>query len=43
MSPMFLTVYVLMWPVLVAGVLFVLVRAFSREWRKARQAGRPLV
>lgn len=43
MSPMFLTIYVLMWPVLVAGVLFVLVRAFSREWHKAKQEGRSLV
>ena len=43
MSPMFLTVYVLMWPLLVAGVLIVLVHAFSREWRKAREEGRPLV
>lgn len=43
MSSTFLTVYVLMWPVLVAGVLFVLVRAFSREWRKARREGRTLV
>ena len=43
MSTMLLTVYVLMWPVIVAGVLFVLVRAFSREWRKAREEGRRLI
>lgn len=43
MSPMFLTVYVLIWPVLVAGVLAVLVRAFAREWREARKEGRSLI
>ena len=43
MSPTFLTIYVLMWPVLVAGVLFALVRAFSREWRNAKQEGRSLI
>lgn len=43
MSPMFMTAYVLIWPVLVAGVLFVLVRAFSREWQKAKKEGRSLV
>lgn len=43
MSPLLLTIYVLMWPVLVAGVLIVLVRAFSREWRNAKREGRSLV
>lgn len=43
MSPMFLTAYVLLWPALVAGVLFVIVRAFGREWREARTEGRRLV
>lgn len=43
MSTFALTAYVLMWPALVAGVLFVLASAFMREWRQARAEGRPLV
>lgn len=43
MSPIVLTAYVLIWPILVAGVLFVLVRSFAREWRQARKEGRTLV
>ena len=35
MSTFALTAYMLMWPVLVAGVLFVLASAFMREWREA--------
>lgn len=38
-----LTAYVLVWPIAVAGVLFVIVRAFVREWRQARREGRDLI
>lgn len=43
MSVFFLTLYVLMWPVIVAGVLFVLGRAFIKEILEARREGRPLI
>lgn len=43
MSPSFMSFYVLMWPVAVAAILFVLVRAFGGEWKKARRLGRSLV
>ncbi|WP_229729435.1 putative transporter small subunit [Agaricicola taiwanensis] len=43
MSPLFLTVYVLIWPLLVAGVLFALASAFIREWRQAKSEGSSLV
>lgn len=43
MSVFWLTVYVLIWPLIVAGTLFVIVRAFWREWREARREGRSLV
>ena len=39
MSPTVLTVYVLIRPVLVAGALFVISRAFFNEWRQARRRG----
>lgn len=38
-----LTAYVLMWPVIVAGVLFVLSRGFLGEWFEARRHGRDLI
>jgi len=38
-----LTLYVLVWPLIVAGVLFVIVRAFLREWRTARAEGRRII
>ncbi|GGV14527.1 putative transporter small subunit [Streptomyces griseoflavus] len=38
-----LTAYVLMWPVLVAVVLFVISRGFFREWAEARRDGRDLI
>lgn len=38
-----LTVYVLMWPVLVAVVLFVISRGFFREWAQSRRDGRDLI
>ena len=38
-----LTVYVLAWPVVVAGVLFVISRAFYRELRQAKAEGRSVI
>ncbi|WP_168211677.1 putative transporter small subunit [Ruania zhangjianzhongii] len=43
LSTVLLTAYVLIWPVLVAGVLFVICKAFFSEWRTARKEGRDLV
>ncbi|WBU59643.1 putative transporter small subunit [Paracoccus albus] len=43
MSPTILTIYTLIWPLIVAGVLFVLVSAFWKEWRKGRSKGRSLI
>lgn len=38
-----LTLYVLTWPLVVAGVLFVIIRAFVREWREAKAEGRDII
>jgi hypothetical protein len=38
-----ITMYMLIWPVVVAGVLFVLVRAFLKDWRASRAAGRDII
>lgn len=38
-----ITVYMLIWPVIVAGVLFVLVRAFLKDWRVSRSEGRRII
>lgn len=38
-----LTLYVLVWPVIVAAVLFVIIRAFTRELRAARREGRGII
>ena len=38
-----LTLYVLVWPVIVAGVLFVIGRAFYREVRAAKAEGRTII
>lgn len=43
MSTTFLTVYLLIWPLLVAGVFGVIVRAFLREVREARDSGNPMI
>ncbi|MGB3695864.1 MAG: putative transporter small subunit [Gordonia sp. (in: high G+C Gram-positive bacteria)] len=43
MTEFWLTVYVLAWPVITAGTLGVIVRAFYREWRSAREEGRDLI
>ncbi|SFS14216.1 hypothetical protein SAMN04487783_1794 [Agrococcus baldri] len=38
-----LTIYFLVWPVIVAGVLFVIARGFFRELRAAKREGRPII
>lgn len=43
METFLLTTYVLMWPVLVAIVLFVISRAFLREWAESRREGRRII
>ena len=43
MSTLALTIYVLIWPVLVAGVLAVLCRGFFKEWLQARRNGEDLI
>lgn len=43
MNPTVLTFYVLMWPVLVAIVLFVICRAFLSEWRDAHRRGEDII
>nr|WP_087129566.1 putative transporter small subunit [Microbacterium esteraromaticum] len=43
MSTIALTVYVLMWPVIVAGTLTVIVRAFVKEARKAKAENRSII
>lgn len=43
MSEFWLTLYVLAWPVVVAGVLYVLGKAFIQEILDAKREGRPLI
>src|SRR5699024_3519161 len=38
-----LTAYVLMWPVIVAGILFTIAGGFARDVKKARDEGRPII
>lgn len=38
-----LTVYVLMWPVIVLGILATIVRGFAKDVREARKEGRPII
>lgn len=38
-----LTLYVLIWPVIVVGVLAVIVRAFWKEAREAKREGRSII
>lgn len=38
-----LTLYILVWPVISAAVLFVICRAFLRDLREARKEARDLV
>lgn len=43
MHPVILSAYVLIWPTIVAGVLFYIARGFYREWREARDENRPMI
>ncbi|TCN49534.1 hypothetical protein EV641_115135 [Rhodococcus sp. SMB37] len=43
MNTLALTLYVLIWPALVALVLFVLGRGFIKEWLEARRNGEDLI
>ena len=43
MQTILMTVYVLMWPVLVVGVLYVLCAGVYRDYRVAKKEGRSLV
>lgn len=43
MDNLALTLYVLVWPLVVAVVLAVLSRAFIREWMEARRNGEDLI
>lgn len=38
-----LTLYVLMWPVLVLAVLASIAAAFFKDWREARRGGRSII
>lgn len=38
-----LTLYVLIWPVLVAIIMFAIARGFFKEWAQARREGRMIV
>lgn len=38
-----LTIYILIWPVIAAAVLYVICSAFLREWREARRDAGDLV
>ncbi|GAA4780111.1 putative transporter small subunit [Citricoccus nitrophenolicus] len=38
-----LTAYVLMWPVIVAVVLFFIARGFLRDVSESKKAGRPII
>lgn len=43
LSKILLTVYVLIWPVIVAGTLTVIVRAFVKEAKAAKAEGRSII
>ena len=43
MTTFFLSLYVLVWPVVVAAVLFFIARGFFRDWRESRRRGEPLI
>lgn len=38
-----LTAYVLVWPLIVVGALFVIVRAFIKDWLEAKREGRQII
>jgi len=43
LSTIALTAYVLIWPVIVAGTLAVIIRAFVKEARKAKAENRSII
>ncbi|WP_222103206.1 putative transporter small subunit [Gordonia zhaorongruii] len=43
MSGFWLTLYVLVWPVMTFGTLVLIVSAFVKEWRTARKEGRSII
>ncbi|MEZ7004784.1 putative transporter small subunit [Streptomyces sp. AD55] len=43
MNTVLLSVYILMWPVLVAVVLYVISRGVFREWAEALRNGQDLI
>lgn len=43
METFFLTLYVLMWPVIVAGVLWTLCKGFIKDWWTSRKEGRSII
>lgn len=43
MSPILLTIYVLIWPVIVLGTLIVIVRGFVSEVIEAKREGDPII
>ena len=43
MELIMLTVYVLVWPVVVIGVLAVIIRAFTKDAREAKKEGRQII
>lgn len=42
-STVLLTLYVLIWPVIVAATLTLIIRAFFKDWREARREGRSII
>lgn len=43
MTTFFLSLYVLVWPVIVVAVLFFISRAFIQEWLQARRNGEDII
>lgn len=43
MTTFFLSLYVLIWPVIVAAVLVIIARAFFKELREARDRGEQII
>lgn len=43
METTLMTLYVLMWPVIVLAVMSLLVKGFVADWREARREGRTLL
>lgn len=43
METILLTVYVLIWPIIVGGVLFTVCRGFFKDWAESRKAGRSII